>query len=306
MLSLSPRKAANLCVKKLFLAECRDVAYNRCYEMWGDFLFRESIISLIIDNYQKFTNVEKTIADYFIANKEKQDFSSKAMKGRLFVSEASLSRFAKKCGFRGYREFIYRYEEAFVEQNTPIPIGFHEILNVYHELLEQMVSYMDKESIYRLSDLINTAKYVSVIGVGSSGLVAREMKSRFMRLGIMMDVSTESDEIKMQAVLQNEETLLIAISLSGNKPEIQFSLKKAKKNGAKTVLITANKSKFSYCDEVIWVPMLSGLDAGHIISPQFPVLLILDICYYYVYHSVQSKNNRNELHKKTVEVLEEE
>ena len=268
-------------------------------------MFRESILPLIIENYQKFTNAEKTIADYFIANKEKQDFSSKAMKKRLFVSEASLSRFAQKCGFRGYREFVYRYEEGFVEHSTSVPIGFQEILNVYHDLLERMMSYMDKESIYRLSNLINTAKYVSVIGVGSSGIVAREMKSRFMRLGILMDVSTESDEMKMQSVLQNEETLLIGISLSGKKSEVIFSLKKAKKNGAKTVLITANEGKFSYCDEVILVPTLSGLDAGHIISPQFPMLVILDICYYYIYHNVQSKNRRGELHKKTVEVLEE-
>lgn len=269
-------------------------------------MLRESVVSQIIDNYQSFTNVERTIADYFIANKEKQDFSSRAMKERLFVSESSLSRFAKKCGFRGYREFIYRYEEGCTAENMSIPIGYHEILNVYHDLLEQMVSLIDTDSIYRLGELINTVKYISVIGVGSSGLVAREMKSRFMRLGIMMDVSTESDEIKMQAVLQNEETMLIAISLSGNKPEIQFSLKKAKKNGAKTVLITANRSEFSYCDEVILVPMLTGLDAGHIISPQFPVLVMLDICYYYVYHGAHSKKCRNELHKKTVEVLEEE
>ncbi len=268
-------------------------------------MFRESILPLIIDNYQKFTSVEKIIADYFISNKEKQDFSSKAMKKRLFVSEASLSRFAQKCGFRGYRELVYRYEEGFIEQNISVPTGFQEILNVYHDLLEQMVSYMDKESIYRLGDLINIVKHVSVIGVGSSGLVAREMKSRFMRLGILMDVFTESDEMKMQAVLQNEQTLLIAISLSGNKSDIIFSLKKAKKNGAKTVIITANKNNFSYCDEVILVPTLSGLDAGHIISPQFPVLVILDICYYYLYHNVQSKNRRGELHKKTVEVLEE-
>lgn len=269
-------------------------------------MFRESILPLIIENYQKLTNVEKIIADYFIENTEKQDFSSKAMKSRLFVSEASLSRFAQKCGFRGYREFVYRYEEGFSDENASVPIGFQEILNVYHDLLEQMVSYIDKESIYRLSNLINIAKYVSVIGVGSSGLVAREMKSRFMRLGILMDASTESDEIKMQSVLQNEETLLIAISLSGNKPEINFSLRNAKKNGAKTVIITANKGEFTYCDEVLRVPTLSGLDAGHIISPQFPVLLILDICYYYVYHNVQSINRRDEVHKRTVEVLEEE
>lgn len=49
-------------------------------------------------------------------NEEKMDFSAKEIAKHLFVSEASLSRFAKKCGFRGYREFIYQYEESFEEK----------------------------------------------------------------------------------------------------------------------------------------------------------------------------------------------
>ena len=49
--------------------------------------------------------------------KKKMDFSAKEIAKHLFVSEASLSRFAKKCGFRGYREFIYQYEESFEEKN---------------------------------------------------------------------------------------------------------------------------------------------------------------------------------------------
>ena len=65
--------------------------------------YARSIIPVIEYNYENFTSLERTIADFFIQNKKKQDFSAKAVSERLFVSEASLSRFAKKCGFRGYR-----------------------------------------------------------------------------------------------------------------------------------------------------------------------------------------------------------
>ena len=74
----------------------------------------KSIIPILKMNYDKFTPLEKNIADFFIGNKERVDLSSKAVAERLYISEASLSRFAKKCGYRGYREFIYQYESTFV------------------------------------------------------------------------------------------------------------------------------------------------------------------------------------------------
>jgi DNA-binding MurR/RpiR family transcriptional regulator len=79
----------------------------------------KSVIPVIESNYENFTALEKNIADFFMKNEEKMDFSAKEIAKHLFVSEASLSRFAKKCGFRGYREFIYQYEESFEEFETP-------------------------------------------------------------------------------------------------------------------------------------------------------------------------------------------
>ena len=62
------------------------------------------------------TQVEHTIANYFLNNEELTDFSSKRISALLYVSEATLSRFAKKCGFKGYREFIFAYEKDLKEE----------------------------------------------------------------------------------------------------------------------------------------------------------------------------------------------
>ena len=70
--------------------------------------YEKNIIPQIESIYNSFTPLEKTIADFFISNTEKIDLSSKSVSSRLYVSEASLSRFAKKCGYKGYREFMSR------------------------------------------------------------------------------------------------------------------------------------------------------------------------------------------------------
>lgn len=104
----------------------------------------KSVVPVIEANYDNFTTVEKNIADYFIQNREKVDFSAKSVSERLYVSEASLSRFAKKCGYRGYREFIYQYEENFVEKPESITGNTRTVLNAYQELLNKTYSLMDE------------------------------------------------------------------------------------------------------------------------------------------------------------------
>ena len=68
--------------------------------------YLRSVIPVIESNYENFTPVEKNIGDSFIYNRELADFSAKTVAGKMFVSEASLSRFANKCGFRGNKDFI--------------------------------------------------------------------------------------------------------------------------------------------------------------------------------------------------------
>ena len=151
----------------------------------------KSVVPIIESNYDKFTTVERNIADFFIQNRKKVDFSSKSISERLFVSEASLSRFAKKCGYRGYREFIYQYEETFVEKQESITGNTRMILNAYQELLNKTYSLVDEAQIARISRYLNQAERVFVCGTGSSGLAAREMELRFMRIGVDIDSLVE-------------------------------------------------------------------------------------------------------------------
>jgi len=47
----------------------------------------KSVIPVIESNYENFTALEKNIADFFMKNEEKMDFSAKEIAKHLFVSE---------------------------------------------------------------------------------------------------------------------------------------------------------------------------------------------------------------------------
>ena len=82
-----------------------------------------------------------------------------------------------------------------------------------------------------------------------------------------------------------------------------YLLRESHRRGAKTVLITAqNEEKFyEYCTEVVQIPSLAHLNQGHVISPQFPILIILDILY--SCYSELDKRTKDSLHSNTLKAL---
>lgn len=265
----------------------------------------KSVVPIIESNYNNFTMVEKNIADFFIHNHEKMDFSAKTVAAKLFVSEASLSRFAKKCGYRGYREFVYQYEETLVEKKESMTGNTRMVLNGYQELLNKTYSLVDEGQIARIGKYLNQAERVFVCGKGSSGLAASEMELRFMRIGVDIDSLQDSDRMRMQAVFQDKRCLVFGISISGETEGVRYLLREAHKRGAKTVMITAqNKDSYAeYCSEILLLPSLRHLNHGNVISPQFPILVMLD--FIYSYYVEQDKPKKESFHDNTLRALEE-
>ena len=177
--------------------------------------YEKNIIPHIEAIYETFTPLEKTIADFFIYNEEKVELSSKSVSKRLFVSEASLSRFAKKCGYKGYREFVFCYEKS-INSVVSKPASNHikMVLSDYQELLNKSYSLVNEEQIERIVNIISIQKRIYVYGKGSSGLVAMEMKLRFMRIGVTIEAITDEDIMKMNSVLLDEDCAVIGISVS--------------------------------------------------------------------------------------------
>lgn len=270
--------------------------------------YAKSILPVIQSKYNSFTQVERSIADFFLQNRQQQDFSAKNIAGQLFVSEASISRFAKKCGFRGYREFIYQYEESLMEteRQEAVAGNARTVLSLYQEMLNKTHSMMDEAQIMRVVRYMNEAERVYACGKGSSGLVAREMENRFMRIGVDIDSLQDTDRMRMQAVFQDKYKLVIGISLSGEAKEVMYFLRESNRRGAKTVLLTASNvdSFYEFCSEVVLLPSLQYLSHGNVISPQFPVLVMVDIIYYYYVN--QDKYGRELLHDNTLQALKED
>lgn len=264
---------------------------------------RVDIKYLLESRYRFFTSAERTIADFFLKNKEKTDLASRYIAGKLYVSEASLSRFAQKCGFKGYREFAYEYER-YLEEGTKFS-KIHEltkkVLETYQRLLDRSFDLVDEEQMRTIASYLSESRCVYVYGMGSSGIAAREMKLRFMRTGLLVEAITDSHMIKMNSALVDQSMLVVAISLSGKTPEILAGIKLAKANGARVILITASKEEFEDADQILRVAAIQDLSKGMNISPQFPILVMVDI--FYSYYFDEDETDRLQNHSLTMNAL---
>lgn len=255
--------------------------------------------------YDHLTNVEKNIADFFLKNTEDFHFSSKNISSRLYVSEASLSRFAKKCGYKGFREFIYEYDREFhfTKQKNRFNRVTKQVADIYQELLDKNLRLVDEAQMERIAKMLTCAGRIFVYGMGSSGFAAKEFSLRFMRLGLYMEAVTDAHIMKINAALATEQTLIIAVSLSGTTREIMEAVKIAGRQGAAILLITANPDLklLNVCNEILLVAGMKDLDYGIMISPQFPILVMTDI--FFAYYLNTDYYKKAALHTETVSVL---
>ena len=247
---------------------------------------KQDIATIIDLHFEELTELEQEIARYFLqVDTIMDDLSSQQVTQKLHVSQAALTRFAKKCGFTGYREFVFQYQHQANKQDTHShkhsPLT-KRVLRSYSNLREQTQDLIDEEQLERVAQLIDDAERVYFFGTGSSGLIAREMKLRFMRLGVVCEALTDQDGFAWTTSIMDENCLVLGFSLSGTTQSVLDSLLDAKEMGAKTILFTSapNKNSQAYTETVL---VASHSQSSYIqrISAQLPMLILIDLIYAY-------------------------
>lgn len=238
-----------------------------------------NIKQIIVSTYSALTNAEQQIADFFLQQKKIEDLSAKVVAKKLFVSMASLTRFAQKCGYSGYREFVYDFS-----QNSNVHVNqdkiVQNILHQYQQILTNGYHIIDEKLISQVVEQMLQAQQIYVYGIGSSGIAAHEMQYRLTRLGMRIEAIQDNQIMKINRVNLHSDVMVIGLSLSENKYVVR-ELKIAKMRGARTVLVTSVDEKQKFADYQIRVPSIVKLEMGNVVSPSFPLLLAIDIFYAY-------------------------
>ena len=228
----------------------------------------QDLRAIIARHEAELTDMERDIAQYFLSSEARQhSLSSSRVTELLHVSKAALTRFSQKCGFSGYREFVYHFNEETKNQKQ---VQDHDeltlsVLQRYHHVNNVTESLVKDSQLDRVAELIDQADRVYFFGIGSSGLVAREMKLRLMRLGVVCEALTDQDGFAWTTSILDSSCLVIGFSLSGS---------------TSSILITSNPAAIHQgFTEVLPAAALPSNTYIDRISAIFPLLIVVDLVY---------------------------
>ena len=190
--------------------------------------------------YPTLSKSEKKIADYIkvvgneIIYKTLQEVSQE-----VNVGEATVLRFCRKIGFDGFQNL--KLEVA--KQNTFSKTQHYEdyttqIAKNMCDTINETKAAVDRTRVDKAVEMIRNAKNIFFFGSGSSGSIAKETQEKFIRYGKLCNYVEDSHFQLMHAAISQPGDVAIAFSLSGNTTDVLDTLKEAKKNGAKIIVIT--------------------------------------------------------------------
>jgi len=137
--------------------------------------------------YPTMSSLQQSIADYFLENTELLDFSSKRISKILYVSEPTLSRFAQKCNFKGYREFIYEYssdlQNCEIDSSDENQYIKENIQNQYFDSVKKKCIEIAAQDFDHLQGILDQSRKIYIYGEGFAATIANTFQYRLINLG---------------------------------------------------------------------------------------------------------------------------
>lgn len=280
-----------------------------------------SFLTEIQLSYNQFTKTEKKIADYVIKNTEQVLFMSISdLSDACRVADASVYRFCRTVGLKGYQEFKMKLslslsnddaaEKAkgdFAPQYMGLDYILDGILETNINTLRETRRLADFDSISEVVTMMKKAKRIYFFGVGDSLLVAQIARNVFLRITNKVFCVEDPHMQAMTASMATEEDLIIILSYSGSTKDNVYVANIAKEAGAKVVAISRflKSPLTSYTDVLLLCGSNEGPLEGGAMGTKMSQMFVIDVLFheYYRRNHEDSKTNNRKTSKAVVEKL---
>ncbi|MDO5348610.1 MAG: MurR/RpiR family transcriptional regulator [Lachnospiraceae bacterium] len=213
----------------------------------------QSVVGVICASYDTFFEAEKKIADCIKERKEDVvDMTVAELAQASGTSDATVSRFCRRCGFKGFQNLkMALAKEVMEEQQKAVQVSneidrkdmgqsLQNILANKVAELTDTVNLMDEAALEQALTLLEQADLVQVAAVGNTIPVAMDCAFKLNQLGIRAVSGTIWDGEAARALNLTKKDVLLVISNSGTSKRLQALAEGARENGAKIILVTNN------------------------------------------------------------------
>ena len=200
--------------------------------------------------YPSLKTALRKVADVILRQPEMAIYASvNEVAAAAAVSEATVMRFCRILGFKGFQDFKIALAREMV-----IPSArHHEVMSVEDDAaivrtvfqtngaaLQDTLEILEIEAVYEAAQLLNNARQIMVIGVSGSGPAVAYTGNRLLLLGLKAFMYTDFYLMLMAASLLTRQDVVLAISNLGTTREILETAGIALEREARVICITNN------------------------------------------------------------------
>lgn len=206
-----------------------------------------NVFSKIVDQYYKFTASEKKVSDYIMTQRKNVQYMSiSELSEACNVAEATISRYCKTLGYKGYNAFKLAIANAsegekhvshINEDSSVVEIAKNRA-NINIDVIKQTMSIMDSEKIQKAAEILANSKKVLCMGQGASAIIAEEAAHLFSMSFSNFYPVCESHMQMIAAAGMTQDDSVLYFSYSGSTRDLEDSFSVAKSRNAKVILVT--------------------------------------------------------------------
>lgn len=209
----------------------------------------QNVIVKIKAIYTSLSSRERAVADYILKNpQEIIHLSITEFSENSSVAEATIFRFCKRLGFRGYQAFkialasevvepIKNIHEEIREEDEVLTLA-EKVFTGHIEAIKDTLNLLDGPVLENIVDTLSRATRIDFYGSGGSSAIAMDAYHKFLRTGINCHAHSDGHQQIISAALLGPGQAAIGISHSGSNKDVIEALRIAKANGAATIAIT--------------------------------------------------------------------
>lgn len=212
---------------------------------------KESVFVHIGSEYYSFTPAEKKLADYILSAQDCiSRMSISELAGACSVADATVSRFCRRLGYKGYPDFKIAIANASIHRLEDNPLSgeitredtletiSQKLLNASATAMVQTREVLDLNAVAQAAALLRSSTSVLCMGQGGSMLIASEAAHLFSTIsGKFRPVSDSHMQAMAAAMVDSTDTILF-FSYSGSTLAMLDTLETARERGCKVILVT--------------------------------------------------------------------
>ena len=191
---------------------------------------------------------EQRVAREILKNPEEAVHLSITELGRRAeVSDATVVKFCKRLGYKGFQEFKILLAQDVATKPEPIYGEIEpgddaaavrdKIFQSNIQALQDTAQTLSEESLAEAVQALVAASEIHFYGLGASGLVAQDAEQKFARIGLPARSFVDAHMQLTRAALLKPGDVAVGISYSGETIEVAQAIALAKESGAVTSAI---------------------------------------------------------------------